>query len=131
MKYVFPAIFTPEEKGMYSVSFPDIKGCYTCGDNLEHAIVMAEDALCLTLYDMEINKDSIPSASSISSVGTNDNEIVTLIRCDTEFYKRFYKSKAIKKTLSIPEWLNEAAIAQGLNFSQILQDGIKSELNLR
>ena len=130
MKYVFPAIFTPEEKGLYSVRFPDIDGCYTCGNNLEHAIVMAEDVLCLSLYDREINKEEIPEASDITSIKHTKNEIATLIRCDTEFYKRFYKSKAVKKTLSIPEWLNEAAMARGLNFSQILQDGIKSELDL-
>ena len=131
MIYVFPAIFTPEEKGLYSARFPDINGCYTCGNDLADAIMMAEDVLCLTLYDREINNENIPSASDISDIKTNDNEIATLIRCDTDFYKRFYKSKAVKKTLSIPEWLNEAATAQGLNFSQILQDGIKSVLGIR
>ena len=50
MKYAYPAVFTPEEKGMYSVNFPDLESCYTCGENLAEALVMAEDVLAMTLY---------------------------------------------------------------------------------
>ena len=129
MKYVFPAISTPEEKG-YSVTFPDLEGCYTCGDDLSDAIYMAEDVCCLMLYDLETKGMQIPTPSDIKKVRKKKDEFVSLIRCDTDYYKRFYKSKSVKKTLSIPEWLNITATEAGLNFSQILQDALKSHLGL-
>lgn len=130
MRYIFPALFSPENDGSYSVTFPDIDGCYTYGDSLDDALSMAEDALCLMLYDMEKDKAAIPEPTDINDLIRKPDEIATLVRCDTDFYRRFYKSKAVKKTLTIPEWLNEAAIAAGLNFSQILQDGLKEQLDL-
>ena len=51
--YVYPAIFTSEPDGGYSVYFPDLEGCYTCGDTLADALFMAEDALALILYGYE------------------------------------------------------------------------------
>lgn len=130
MKYVYPAIFTYEDEGAFSVRFPDIEGCNTFGESIDEAIVMAEDACCLMLYELESEGSAAPDPTPINKVKKGKDEFVTLIRCDTEFYKRFYKSKAVKKTLSIPEWLNEAATAAGLNFSQILQEGLKAHLNL-
>ena len=53
MKYAYPAIFTPEEDGGFSVVFPDLESCYTCGDNMADALIMAEDVLALTLYGYE------------------------------------------------------------------------------
>ncbi len=129
-KYVFPAIFLPENKGMYSVFFPDIDGCTTCGNNLTHALEMANDALALMLYDMEEDGDNIPNPTPLNKVKTEGNEFVTYIYADTFEYRKKFNNKAVKKTLSIPEWLNEAAIAAGVNFSQILQEALKEKLNL-
>lgn len=130
MKYLFPAIFTPENKDMYSVRFPDIKGCYSCGDSLSDAVNMAEDALCLMLYNMENSNDNIPEPSKVNDIKHNPSEFVTLIKCDTEFYRKFYKNKVIKKTLTIPEWMNIAGTERGLNFSQILQEALREKLGL-
>ena len=52
-KYAYPAVFTPEENGRFSVNFPDLESCYTCGDDMKDALIMAEDALAFTLYDYE------------------------------------------------------------------------------
>ena len=131
MKYIYPAVFKTEDTGEISVRFPDIEGCYTCGSDIDEAISMAEDACCLMLYDMEVDGRSIPAPTPVNDVRKTKGEFVSLVRCDTEFYRRFYKSKAVKKTLSIPEWLNDAAIEAGLNFSQILQEGLKDRLNLK
>lgn len=65
-KYAYPAIFTPEEDGSYSIIFPDLEGCYTCGDNLEDGIEMAEDALSLVLYGYE--KDGRYNSNSLCSL---------------------------------------------------------------
>ena len=129
-KYVYPAVFTPEEKGMYSVNFPDIEGCYTCGDDLSDTIYMAEDVLAFVLYDYERDEKDIPTPSSPDSIALSAGEFVNYIACDTLVYQKRHNNKAVKKTLSIPEWLNEAATIAGVNFSQVLQDALKAQLGL-
>ena len=123
-KYVYPAIFTPEDDGSYSIVFPDLEGCYTCGDNLEDGIELAEDALALVLYGYEKDGREIPAPSARSAFSVSGNDFVNFIACDTMKYRKMYNNKAVKKTLTIPEWLNEAACAMGLNFSQILQEAL-------
>ena len=129
MKYVYPAVFTPEEGG-FSVNFPDLEGCYTSGDDLQDALYMAQDVLSFTLFDYEKSGKDIPEPSLLSSIEIKDGEFINYIVCDTVEYQRKNNNKAIKKTLTIPEWLNEAAMAKGVNFSQVLQDGLRDALNL-
>lgn len=128
-KYAYPAIFTKEESG-YSVMFPDIDGCFTCGDTLPEAVEMAEDALCLALYDREEDREPIPEASSIKAVQAQTDEIVSLVCCDTLTYRKLYDSRAVKKTLTIPNWLNTLADRAGVNFSTVLQEALKTKLNI-
>lgn len=129
-KYVYPAIFTPEEDGKFSIDFPDLEGCFTCGDNLADGIEMANDALALMLTHYEDNKRSIPEASAINDLAMNGDEFATYISCDTNVYRRLMNNMAVKKTLTIPSWLNDSAVAAGLNFSQVLQDALKKQLNI-
>ena len=132
-KYVYPAIFTPEESGGYSIRFPDIQNCFTDAEDITSAMQNANDALCLMLYDMEQEGTEIPKASSVSEVQTQikEGEFVSLIACDTIEYRRFYDNRAVKKTLSIPSWLNDMAERAGINFSGTLQDALKQQLNIR
>ncbi|MBQ8812946.1 MAG: type II toxin-antitoxin system HicB family antitoxin [Lachnospiraceae bacterium] len=130
-KYAYPAIFTPEEDGGYSITFPDLEGCYTCGTDLRDGLEMAEDALALVLYGYEKEERTIPEPSSASAFALQEGEFVNYIACDTMHYRKRYHSKAVKKTLSIPSWLNEEALAMGLNFSQILQDALMKKLHIR
>ena len=127
MKYTYPAIITPRE-GLYAVEFPDIEECVTCADTFPEAIFMAEDALALTLYGYEKTGKAIPPATQ--SVHAPDGSVGTWIACDTFEYQKRNNNKAVKKTLTIPEWLNEAAIAREINFSQVLQDGLKAQLGI-
>ena len=129
-KYAYPAVFTEEKGGKYSVLFPDLEGCYTCGDNLANAMYMAEDVLAFTLYDYEKRKIDIPKPSDIAKIKHEKNEFTSYILCDTIGYHKKNNGKAIKKTLTIPEWLNEAAIKANLNFSQVLQEGLKIKLGI-
>ncbi|MDR1703370.1 MAG: type II toxin-antitoxin system HicB family antitoxin [Clostridiales bacterium] len=130
-KYVYPAIFTSENDGGYSVLFPDIESCYTCGDNMPDALNMAEDVLCLMLYDMEKDGKAIPAPSNSKAIKTDDNSFVSLVGCDTEFYRRFYENKSVKKTLTIPMWLNERAERANINFSGVLQEALKTQLHIQ
>ena len=129
MRYVYPAIFTPEDEG-YNVLFPDFEGCYTCGDDLTDAIYMAEDVLAFTLFGYEKVNDPVPEPSALGKIKLRKGEFVNYIACDTLEYQKRHNNKSVKKTLSIPEWLNEIAIAREVNFSQALQDGLKAKLGL-
>lgn len=130
-KYIYPAIFTREDDGGYSVVFPDLESCYTCGDTLEQAMDMAEDCLALVLYGYETDQKEIPAASSIDSFSTSSDEFVSLIKCDTLSYRKQYSSKAVKKTLTIPEWMNDEGMRAGINFSQLLQDALMQKIGTR
>ena len=129
-KYAYPAIFTLEEKG-YSIVFPDLEGCYTCGDTLEDGLDMARDALALVLYSYEKDGREIPAPSKLNSLLVEENEFVNYVACDTMKYRKMYNNKAIKKTLTIPEWMNEEATAVGINFSQVLQEALLQKLSIR
>lgn len=128
-QYVYPAVFTEEDCG-YSVNFPDIENCFTSGETLAEALKMAEDVLCLMLYEMEQDGAEIPAPSAIGSIAAGEGEFVNLISCDTVEYRKFYDNKAVKKTLSIPSWLNDMAERAGINFSGTLQDALKKQLNI-
>lgn len=130
MKYAYPAIFTKEEN-TYSVVFPDIEGCVTCGDTLPDAMEMAEDALCLMLYDHEEDGEEIPNPTDIRKIRVDENSIVSMVCCDTVEYRKLYDNKAVKKTLTIPNWLNTLAERAGVNFSTVLQNALKQQLNIQ
>lgn len=129
MKYAYPAVFQREEDG-FTVFFPDLPGCITEGDTIEEAIEMAKDALCLSLYDKEVSKVSPPTASDPGSIVLDGHSFISVVLVDTEEYRKYYSNKSVKKTLTIPEWLNELAEKENVPFSQILQDGIKEYLHL-
>ena len=82
-KYVYPAVFTPEDNGQYSVYFPDIEGCYTCGDDLENSIEMAEDALSFAMWGFEREGKAVPPASRTADIKSEINEFVSYVKCDT------------------------------------------------
>lgn len=127
-KYIYPAVFAAESGGQYSVNFPDLESCYTCGDDLADAMKMAEDVLALTLYHYERDKKTIPAPSDRKAIALEENEFVNYVAADTIHYQKKFNSKAVKKTLTIPEWLNDLATAANINFSQTLQEALMSKL---
>ena len=128
MKYVYPALFTPLSGGRFDVYIPDLPHCRTYGTNLADAIEMAEDAASMWLWDAENNSEAIPSASS--KLPHDPPQFVSMIVADTDAYRRREDSRAVKKTLSIPAWLNHRAEAANVNFSGILQDALKEHLGM-
>ena len=130
MRYAYIAIFTPEKDGLISVDFPDFQGCSTTGDDMTDAVFMAQDVLCLTLYDMEQDKVSVPRARKPQEIEIGSDQFTSIIAVDTEKYRRFYENKSVKKTLTIPMWLNERAESANINFSATLQKALKEELHL-
>ena len=92
---------------------------------------MAKDALALMVYtNYEETGNPAPSSTPINELKLKKNEFATYIACDTAECRRKFGSKAVKKTLTIPEWLNDAAMKENINFSQVLQDALKEKLNV-
>ncbi len=129
MKYVYPVIFT-EDNGSYSVSVPDLPGCFTCGNTLIDAIEMSRDAISMWLCDAEDKKETVPSSSNPKDLICEPNSLVNLIDVDTLAYRRENDNRAVKKTLSIPNWLNIKAEKANINFSQTLQKALKQQLGI-
>ena len=132
MQYVYPAIFTPE-KGNILVSVPDLPGLHTFGNSMADALFMAQDAIEMWLWDAENKGETIPAASSqkiIMKLCKSPKQIINMVAADTDEYRRQNDTRAVKKTLSLPAWLNDQAIKANAPFSQILQQGLKEYLNI-
>ena len=123
-QYFYPAIFHKEKKGGYWISFPDFPECLTQGKDINDAYKMASEAIGLCIDDRMKNNEELPHASAPVDFIVEDGDFSCLIEFNLMQYRRIHNTKAVKKTLTIPEWLNEAAIAQNINFSQVLQDAL-------
>lgn len=133
MKLVYPAVFTPYEDGSggYAVEFPDLPGCVTGGDDMADAVFMAEDAASgWVLTELEDGKKA-PHATVINKVVTEDNQFVSLIALDMDAYAAKYGSNAVKKTLTIPAWLNTFVEQNGISCSKVLQDALSKMTQAR
>ena len=128
-KYIYPAVFEKEKDG-YSVFFPDLTGCQTQGDSLEEALAMAKDALALYIFDIEEEHLEIPTPSNPTTIKLEKNQFISIIDFDMIEYRKKYDNKSVKKTLSIPNWLNSLAEEHNINFSQLLQKALKEQLNV-
>lgn len=129
MVYVFPAIFTPCETG-FAIRFPDLPGTNSQGKDMANAIYMARDALATWIDFLMDEGEEIPQASAPGDIKLEHGQFVTLIDADMTAYRRHKDSKAIKKTVTIPAWLNEEAEAHKVNFSAILQEGLKKHIGI-
>lgn len=132
MKLVYFAVFYPQELGNgYTVEFPDLPGCITQGSTLEEALEMAEDAAAGWILSTIEDGEEIPSPSKCNDISLYENASFTnAILLDMEEYAKKYGEKAVKKTLSIPRWINTMAEKKDVNFSRVLQDALKKELGL-
>ena len=126
-RYIFPAIFHYADDGI-SVSFPDLPGCYTCGKTDEEAVKMAEDALGLHLWGMEQDNDDIPEPTQGKYIAAERNERIFLVHVWMPQVRSEIEPVYVKKTLTIPSYLNEAAKQAGINFSQALASSLQDIL---
>lgn len=125
----YPAVFHKAEEVGFWISFPDIPECLTQGDDMQQAYEMAVEALGLSLTTMEEAGEELPEASSLEQINTEEGFLV-VVEFDMAEYRRKHCSRAVKKTLSIPEWLNEAAMRQNINFSQVLQEALMQKIDM-
>lgn len=127
MVFMYPAVFH-KENGSYWVEFPDLEGCQTYGENLTETMVFAQEALAAYVITLLEQGKKLNEPSDIKKIEAGDNAFTTLVSCNVENYLK--SSKAVKKTLTIPEWLNEMAVKEGINFSGALQNALLEQLHI-
>ena len=128
MLSIYPACFYKEKNG-YSVIFPDLNHLATCGDTLDEAVEMAVDCLAVYLYTAKEDRIEVPMPSDIGEIVLADDfeyesAFVNVVAVDVEEYAKAHFTKSVKKTLTIPMWLNLKATEMGINFSQTLQEAL-------
>lgn len=122
----YPAIFTCEDN-QYWVKFIDLDGCFSDGENLSQAMENAKEAMGLFLEDLE---EYPKCTTNIKDIKLENNQIISFITVNLDEHKKKYENKSIKKTLSIPAWLNTIAEKEGVNFSQLLQKALMETLHI-
>ena len=126
---VYPAIFTKknDDGEYYMVDFIDLKNCSTYGKTLQEAFYMAQDAMGLFL-DTET---SYPNPTTdFSQIKLEPNQFISFVNIDMDEYRKKFNNKSIKKTLTIPVWLNQLSEKNNINFSQVLQEALKEKLGI-
>lgn len=123
-EYIYPALFHENSDGSYTVTFPDLLGCITEGKTQGTALRMAQSALTQWIEYLSENGESLPLASAPQSIETGANEFVNLVCADVR------DNHAVKRTVSIPKWLDDRASEAGLSLSRILQGALKEKLNV-
>lgn len=127
-KISYPAVFHREDSGCWA-EFPDLPGCFCQGESIEECYAMAQDAMGLYLDRTDPSLPAFPSPSRIEDIVRKyPEDIIMLVTYDSLEYARLHRTKAVKKTLSIPEWLNDLAVRNNINFSQVLQDALIEKL---
>lgn len=129
-RYIYPAIFDYADDGI-SIEFPDLPGCLSCADTDEEALYMAKDVLGLWMDYMEKDNEDIPEPTSLLDIELEDNQKSVLIEVWMPTIRKAINNKSVKKTLTIPQWLDIMAREEDLNFSYILQEALKKELNVK
>ncbi len=142
MLSIYPACFYKEEDG-YSVIFPDLNWLATQGDTIEEAMEMAVECLAGYLYSCQKDGTAIPKPSRMSDIDpiAVSNQIapeeplgeafVNMVSVDAAAYAKEHFEKSVRKTLTIPAWLNAAALEMNLNFSQVLQEALLAKVKAR
>lgn len=137
MLSIYPACFFKEENG-YSVVFPDLNWLATCGKDEEEAFNMAIDCLAGYIYSMKKDGEDIPNASSIKDISLKEiakqldadteGAFINMVSVDVDQYAKVHFEKSVRKTLTIPAWLDKAAKERNINFSQVLQEALMAKV---
>lgn len=142
MLSIYPACFFKEDTG-YSVIFPDLNWLATCGDTLQSAMTAAVDCLAGYLYTCQQEGDTLPAPSPLEKIIPSEiakelysnpsdiNVFINMVSVDVAAYAKENFQKSVKKTLTIPAWLNKAALEKGINFSQTLQEALLQKIKMR
>ncbi len=128
-RYFYPAVFTYEPGQEIAVVFPDLD-CATSGENDEDALLSARELLGCVLYGLEEDGEEIPAPTPLNGVVLEANERAVLIDVYMPSVRQASMNRSVNRTVTLPAWLNAAALERDINFSQVLQDALKTMLNM-
>ena len=124
-EYIYPAVFHPNEDGSYTIIYPDLDGCISEGKDLSNAMYMAQSALTQWMEYLTDKKADIPAASAIRDIVVEGDEFVNLVKAEVK------DTRAVRRTVSIPKWMDDQVSAAGLSLSRVLQDALRERLAAR
>ena len=127
--YTFPAFFYFDEDGI-SIEFPDLPGCLPCAQNEEEAFRNAKEALGLHLYGMEQDGEAIPEPTPVHDLRPDEGGVIVMVDVFMPAVRDRMNNRSVNRTVTLPAWLNAAAIEYGVNFSQVLQDALKAQMGI-
>ncbi len=128
--YEFVAVFDYEKDGI-NIRFPDLEEAISCASTTKEAIKNAKEVLELVLYNREEENIEIPESTPLEKIQCNQNEKTMNVSVWMPLVRNEMEEQAVKKTLTIPQWLNKLAEAQNVNFSQVLQSALKEYLKVK
>lgn len=130
MRYIYTAIFTPNEDGSkIHARIPDLPGCITTGHDLQDAIDQITDAASGWLVVAEDEGLPIPTATAQAAIARDEQDEVSMIRVDTIAYRAMTDTRSVRKNVSLPAWMANLAEKHGINCSQVLQDGLRKQFS--
>ncbi len=128
-RYIYPAVFTYEEGQEIAVVFPDLDVATSgVGDN--DALLSARELLGCTIYGLEEDGEELPAPTHLSDLTVSSNECAVLVDVFMPSVRMAKVNRSVNRTVTLPAWLNAAALEHNINFSQVLQDALKSQLHL-
>jgi len=126
MKLIYPAYILKNSDGTYTIDVPDLPGCVSFGNDMADAIIMGIDAASGWILDELEEGKRIPTSTPIGDLDDKEDTVKTILALDMDTYTEKYGNKAVRKNLTIPAWLNTFAEKSGINFSEVLQDSLKT-----
>jgi predicted RNase H-like HicB family nuclease len=127
---VYPVVFSREADDTFCVYAPDLPGCVTEAATYAEGIEKIRDGICGMLYVLENEGKAIPTPGEPASIELEAGDVLALIDVDAEAYRRRVGNRAVRRTISVPEWLDELAVRSGVSLSQVTQDALKLRLNV-
>lgn len=124
IEYVYPAIFHSNDDGTFTITYPDLPGCISEGKSLGNAIFMAQTALNQWIEYLTDKEQPIPPASDLTAIQIDKGEFVNLVRTELK------DNRAVRRTVSIPKWLDDKVVESGLSPSRVLQEALKEKLHI-
>ena len=128
-RYFYPAVFTYDPGQEISIVFPDLN-CATSGVNDDDAILSARELLGCVLNGLEEDGEEIPAPTPLSEVELQQNQRAVLVDVYMPSVRMAQINRSVNRTVTLPAWLNAAALERNINFSQVLQDALKAQLHL-
>ncbi len=125
MEYIYPAVFEQNSDGSYTISYPDLPGCVSEGKSLGNAIEMAQKALTQWIEYLLDENETIPEPRNIKKINVLENQFTNLIKAEIR------DNRAVRRTVSIPGWLDNKATEAGISLSKILQEALKERLGVQ